>query len=85
MECFWRLYRHWRQVRDRHQQDPPIFYLHLSADDGLSHYYLHGAGFLEEYEKVYLGGEAESLVLLVNPRPLKGPSNTQPLLLQEIL
>jgi hypothetical protein len=65
MECVWRLYSHWRKAGNRYQQNPSIFYLHFSADDGFSHNYLYGTGFLEKYEEVYLGGEAESVVLFV--------------------
>ena len=66
MECFWRLYSHWQPDGYRHKQDPAIFHVQHYPDDGLPNYYLHGIGFLEKYEKVYPGGKAESLVLLVN-------------------
>ena len=65
MECFWRLYRHWQPYGYCHQQDPAVFYVHFPAYAGLAHYYLYGTGFLEKYAEVYLGGEAESLVLFV--------------------
>jgi hypothetical protein len=65
MECFWRLYSHWQPDGYRYKQDPAIFHVHHYPHDGLPHYRLHGVGFLEKYEEVYLGGEAKSLVLFV--------------------
>ena len=66
MECLWRLYCHWQPDGHCYQQDPAIFYVRLHSYDGLSNYHLHGACFLEKYAKVYLGSEAESVVLFVN-------------------
>jgi hypothetical protein len=66
MECFWRLFGYRQPDGDRYQQDPPVFYICLHPDDGLSDYPLHGTGFLAEYPEVYVGGEAESVVLFVN-------------------
>jgi len=65
VECFWRLHRHWFKAGDRYQQDPAIFYIHFYPYHGIADHHLHGAGFLEKYTEVYLGGEAESLVLFV--------------------
>lgn len=65
MECLWGMQRHWQPDGYCHQQDPAIFYIHLPAHDGLPDYPVHGARFLEKYAEVYLGGEAESLVLFI--------------------
>ena len=69
MECFWCLYSHWQPDGNRYQQDPPVFYVHIPADIGFSYYYLFGAGFLEKHEEIYLGGEAEPLVLSIKKMP----------------
>ena len=66
MECFWRLYSHWQQDGDRNQQDQAVFYVHFRPHHGIADHYLHGAGILEKYAEIYLGGETESLVLFVN-------------------
>ena len=66
MECFWRLHSHRLKVGDRYQQNPAVFHVYVYTYDGLPDHHLHGIGFLEKYAEVYLGGEAESLVLLVN-------------------
>jgi hypothetical protein len=63
MECLWRLFGHWQPHGYCHQQNPPVFYLHFPAYDGFTGYHLPGAGFLEKYEEIYLGGEEEPLVL----------------------
>ena len=65
MECLWCVYRHWPAAGHCHQQDPPVFYVHFPFDNGLPHYYLYGAGFLEKYAEVYLGGKEESMVLFI--------------------
>jgi hypothetical protein len=65
MECLWRLFRHWQQNGYRHQQDQTVLYVHFSSYNGFSYYYLYGAGFLAQYAEVYLGSEAESVVLFV--------------------
>ena len=65
MECFWCLFRHRQPDGHRHQQDPPILYLYIIADDGLAYYYLHGIGFLAQYAQVHDGGEKKSVVLFV--------------------
>lgn len=65
MECFWCLFRHWKPDGHCYQQHPEIFYVHLSTDDGIPDYYLYGAGILEKYEKIYLGGEEKSMVLFI--------------------
>ena len=63
MERLWRLYCHRFEARHCNQQDPTVFYLCFNTYNGFACYYLHGIGFLEEYEKIYLGSEAESVVL----------------------
>ena len=65
MECLWRLHCNRSEAGDLNQQDPPVFYLHLYSYDGLAGYHLYGAGFLEKYEKIYLGGEEKPLVLFM--------------------
>ena len=66
MECLWRLFSHRRQDGDCHQPDQAIFYLCITAYDGLSYYSLYGAGFLEKYPQIYIGGKKKSLVLPVS-------------------
>ena len=66
MECLWCLFGHWQPDGNICQQDPAIFYVHFHSYDGFPDYYLHGAGFLEKYAKVYVGSKAESVVLFVN-------------------
>ncbi len=56
MECLWCLFRYWQQDGYRHQQDPAILYVHLHPYDGFPDHHLHGAGILEKYAQVYLGG-----------------------------
>jgi hypothetical protein len=63
MECLWCLCSHWQPDGHCYQQDPAVFYVHFPPDDGLTDYYLYGAGFLEKYAEIYLGGEEESVVL----------------------
>ena len=65
MERLWRLYSHRFPFRDRHQQDPSVFYVHFAAYAGFSYHYLYGIGLLEKYEEIYLGGEEKSVVLFV--------------------
>ena len=65
MECFWRVLRHWRPDGNCYKPDPAIFYVCFAADDGLSHHYLYGACLLAKHEKLYEGGEKESVVLFV--------------------
>ena len=65
MECFWRLYSYWPKAGNCYQQDPAIFHVRLNIDNGLPYYHLYDTGFLEKYAEIYLGGEAESLVLFV--------------------
>jgi hypothetical protein len=65
MERIWRLYGYRRQVRNFNQQNPPVFHLCIYSYYGLACYYLYGAGILEEYQEVYLGGEEKSLVLFI--------------------
>lgn len=57
MECLWRLFSHWQPDGYCHQQDPAIFYVHLHPHHGLADHHLHGAGLLEKYAEVYLGGQ----------------------------
>ena len=66
MERLWRMYCHRRQVGDCNQQDPPVFYLCFDTYNGFACYYLPGAGFLAEYEEIYLGSQAESVVLFIS-------------------
>lgn len=58
MECLWRLFCHWPPDGHRHQQDPAVLYVHIHPYDGFSDHHLHGIGFLEKYEEIYLGCEA---------------------------
>ncbi len=62
MECLWRLFRHRQPDGYRYQQDTAVLYVYISPYNGLSYYYLYGAGFLAQYAAVYLGGEEKSLV-----------------------
>ena len=66
MERLWRMYCYRRQARDCNQQNSPVFYICFDSNIGFADYYLPGAGFLAEYEKIYLGSEEESLVLFVS-------------------
>lgn len=66
MERLWRMYCYRRQAGDCNQQNSPVFYICFNSNIGVAHYYLPGAGFLAEYEKIYLGSEKESLVLFVS-------------------
>ena len=65
MECLWGLFGYWRTDGYCYQPDQAIFYVRLTADNGLPYYYLHVPGFLEKHAEVYDGGEAESVVLFV--------------------
>lgn len=65
MECLWCLFGHRPPDGHIHWKDTAIFYVHLYPYDGITHNYLYGAGFLEKYAEVYMGGEKESLVLSV--------------------
>ena len=65
MECFWRLFSYWQPDGDCDQQNPAVFYVYFHPYDGLPDYYLYGAGFLEKYAEVYVGGEEKSVVLPV--------------------
>ena len=77
MECLWRLFSHRQPDGDCYQQNPPVFYVHFVTDNGLADYHLHGAGFLEKYAEVYLGGEEKSVVLFViNYSSLKSTPST---------
>jgi hypothetical protein len=67
VERFWRLHSHWQPYGHCNKQDQAILYVCLYPDDGFTDHHLHGAGFLEKYQEIYLGGEEESMVLsLVN-------------------
>jgi hypothetical protein len=73
MECFWCLFGHWQPDGDCDQQNTSVFYVRFTPNDGFPHYYLYGAGFLAEYEEIYLGSEKKSLVLFViNSEVLSG-------------
>ena len=65
MERIWRLFGHRQQDGYLYQQDKTVLYVHLSADGGLSDYYLYGASFLAQYAQVYMGSQAKSVVLFV--------------------
>ena len=65
MECLWGLFGHWQQDGNCHQQHPQVLYVCLYPYSRFANSYLHGTGFLAEYEKIYLGSEKESLVLSV--------------------
>lgn len=69
MECLWRLFSHWQPDGYCHQQDPAIFYVHIDPYDGIPHYHLYGACFLEKYAPVYLGCQKKSLVSFVKKLP----------------
>lgn len=56
MECFRRLFCHWQPDGYCHEPYPAILYVRFHTYDGLTYYSLYGAGFLEKYEKIYLGG-----------------------------
>ena len=66
MERLWGLYCHRRQAWHCNQQDPAVFYLCFNTYDGFACYYLPGAGFLAEYEEIYLGSETKSVVLFMS-------------------
>lgn len=70
MECLWRLFSHRQPDGYCHQPDPAVFHVHDHPHDGLSHHYLHGPRFLEKYAPLYLGSQAESLVLPLNEKPV---------------
>ena len=63
MERLWCLHRHRAETGHLHQQDPAIFYVHFPAHAGLPYYYLYDTRILEEYAEIYLGREAEPVVL----------------------
>jgi hypothetical protein len=65
MECLWCLYCYWQPHGHCYQPHPPIFYVRLITHSRFSHYHLYGTGLLEKYEEVYMGREAEPVVLPV--------------------
>ena len=65
MECFWRLFGHWKPHGHCHQQDQAVFYVRFITHHGFPHYHLYGAGFLEKYAELYPGSKEKSLVLFV--------------------
>ena len=65
MECIWRLFRYRQPHGYRYQPHPPVFYIHITANNGLSHYYLYDFSFLEKYEKVCESSKEKSMVLFV--------------------
>jgi hypothetical protein len=76
MECLWRLFGHWQPHGNRHQQNPPVFYLYFPAYVGFTDYHLPGAGFLEKYEEIYLGSEEKPLVLSLGGKLKVASGNT---------
>ena len=69
MECLWRLFSHWQPDGHCHQPDPAVFHVYIDPYDGLPHYHLYGARFLEKYAPVYLGSQEKSLVSFVKKMP----------------
>ena len=76
MECLWRLFSHRQPDGNCHQQDPAVFYLYLAAYFWLPYYHLYDTRFLEEYAEVYLGRQAESLVLFIKKLPAGFPAGS---------
>ena len=73
MECIWRLFRYRQPHGYRYQPHPPVFYIHITANNGLSHYYLYDFSFLEKYEKVCESSKEKSMVLFVKTDTLSRP------------
>ena len=71
MERLWRMYCHRRQAWHCNQQNSPVFYICFNSNVGFANYYLPGAGFLAEYEEIYLGSETESVVLFIGTVKLR--------------
>ena len=65
MASFRSLFSHWRKIRDRDQPHPHVVHLYFLSHNGLSYYYLYGARFLDEHEKIHEGSKTESLVLFI--------------------
>jgi len=78
MERLWGLHSHWQPHGHCYQPHPAVFYVRLATHHGLPHHYLHGAGLLEKYEKVYMGGQEESLVLFVKAHPTLSKFKSHP-------
>ena len=66
MAGFWRLFRHWRKIRDCYQPHPDVVHLYFFSHHGFTHHYLHGHCLLDEYEEICEGSQKKSLVLLVD-------------------
>ena len=69
MECLWRLFSHWQPDGHCHQPDPAVLHVYIDPHDGLPHYHLYGACFLEKYAPLYLGCQKKSLVLPLKKCP----------------
>lgn len=70
MECLWRLFCHRQPDGHLCQQDPAVFYVYVHPYDGLPDRSVYDPGFLEKYAEIYVGRQAQSLVL-----PVKGMVN----------
>jgi len=44
-----------------------VVHLYFLSHNGLSYYYLYGARFLDEHEKIHEGSKTKSLVLFIIP------------------
>ena len=65
MECLRSLFCYRQPDGHCNQSYPPVFYVRFYPHGGFPDHHLHGAGFLEKYEEVYLGGETKSMVLSI--------------------
>jgi hypothetical protein len=70
MAGFWRVIGHWRKNGYCYKPYQDVVYVYLIADAGLTHHYLHGACFLDEYQEIYSFCKEESIALSVDGEQL---------------
>lgn len=66
MEGLWCVLGHWRPNGHCHVPHSHVVHVYFFPHPWFSHYYLHGAGVLDEHEALYFSGEEKSIAVLVS-------------------
>lgn len=66
MESLWGLFSHWASYGGGSQQDPPILYVHVSVNFGITGHPVFGLSLLEGSPKIHAIHPKKSLVSSLN-------------------
>ena len=67
MAGIWCLHGHWRKNGHSHFPHQDVVYVHILSYPGFAHYYLYGAGILDEYQTIYPCRTKKSASLSLRP------------------